>query len=143
MKKYLILAIMVLTLLVPTAVMAADVVVLDTTVVAQVVSFEITPSYVNFGAVIVGVYSEVRTFTVHNSGNVNITIAASTASDFYYNRMEISVDGVSYMPVSSFSAFPIAVEGTPTIYVRVKPMSGDTIGLNNGSLTFIATPVTP
>jgi len=149
MKKYLILAIMVLTLLVPTAVLAADPPITATsTPVAQSLIITLSTNTLNYGNVVVDRDSVVIPFDLRNDGNVPFTVSIYPSGGFYANNMLFSLTG----GVGSFGLNPtgfttttIAVGNTMTIYTMVHPYgtwlnANGGIGiLQTGSLSFIAT----
>lgn len=159
MKKFLILAIMVLTLLVPTAVMGAPfegsgTIVTTTVVVPQTVVFSILNASesdylttLDFGTVIAGRDSAVQEFSIRNDGTGSITVKINTAHLFYQQRMKVSFGVGEYIPYSvmGYWASPtingsltIPPGGTQKVYAKVTPASADT-GTQPGVLTFVAT----
>jgi hypothetical protein len=151
LKKLLILAIMALTLLIPTAVMAADVA-LDTKVLAPTVVFSIVDvtegSYISamdFGDVIAGRDSDIQTFKIRNDGTGSIVVKISTAHTFYQLRMTLSSGaGWETYPGGSGWTTP-AIDGTLTVppgtaltlSAKVHPLNAD-VGTQPGTLTFLA-----
>jgi hypothetical protein len=148
-KKITILAIMVLTLLVPTAVMAESASTSLSTDVVATVGLSVTPTDFFFGVVTVGTDSGVTTFTVTNTGTVPITVTASIPTDptgFYTNCLLLAPSGGIYSKVSAFnywdySSVAIPIGGSITIYAKVHPDSMGYVATGIlGSLLFTATP---
>jgi len=150
MKKFLILAIMVLTLLVPTSVMAANPVPMTTTTVAQVASITVDVPNLNFvntvngGSVVIGTYSAVLPIIITNSGNIPITVTAVVGgadASFFNNSLQLDSGG-GYFGVGSWSyTTPIAPIGTLHINSRILPTQVITGAA--ATLTFVATPSVP
>jgi hypothetical protein len=90
MKKFLILAIMVLTLFVPTVAMAdtTDSVNLSSEVLPQV-SIAVDQTTLDFGVLTVGVSSAARTITLRNMGTSTIKVTTVTSAGFYNNCLYI------------------------------------------------------
>jgi hypothetical protein len=154
MRKFLILAIMVLSLLVPTAVMAEDVTV-STQVLAPTVVFSIVDvtegtyiSAINFGDVIAGRDSDSQTFKIRNDGTGSIKVKITTAHTFYQSSMSLST-GAGWETYGSGWTTP-AIDGTLTVppgaaltlSAKVHPTNTD-VGTQPGVLTFIAELATP
>ena len=131
---------MVLTLLVPTAVMAVDVP-LQTNVDEQVISFTVVPGSLGFGTVVVGASSVVVPFTITNTGNVKIVVTATISGDTsgFYSAY-LTLDG---HPVTAFTTVTLTpVTGnTQSVNAQVHPTAGGWTNPVNGSLTFTATMV--
>lgn len=146
------LTIMVLTLLVPTAVMGATDIVVGTEVLAPTVVFsavDVTESTyltnLNFGSVIAGRDSDIQTFKIRNDGTGRIIVKISTAHTFYQYRMTLSSGaGWETYPGGSGWTTP-AIDGTLTVpagtaltlSAKVHPEIGD-VGTQPGVLTFVA-----
>jgi hypothetical protein len=146
-KKITIMAIMVLTLLVPTAVMAdtSTPVGLETTVVTQTISFSVDPSSLGFGSVIAG-QASTQSFVITNTGNVPIKITASLPVDpggFYTAFMTLSVDGITWTYVSGFAPIIpndgdgiLDVGESVTIHAKISPPIGWATGSVSGQIIF-------
>lgn len=146
MKKFLILAIMVLTLLVPVSVMAANPVPMTTTTTAQVLSITTDATTLNFqrvggGSVVVGTYSAVIPIMITNSGNMPMTVTALVggADAAFYNASLQLDSGGGYFGVGVWShTTPIAV-GAPPLLVNARILPTTVITGAAGTLTFVAT----
>jgi hypothetical protein len=164
LKKLLILAIAIITLLVPTAVMAA--VPSESIVVTSEVKPEVSITIdnagsIDFGSIAVGVPTVwSREITISNTGTRPITIDADllttlgTDANFYFNCLEITQKDGSVWPAAYSGIYGIPGEefdlakdwstdvsagGGPVIVkVRLVATAGY-VGIQTGTITFMAT----
>jgi hypothetical protein len=136
LKKLLILAIAIITLLVPTAVMGApidgDSINFSVEPVPPTVVIDVEPSGIDFGQIVIG-QSSIQPFTIKNNidagSNVNAIVTARLSAlntesmDFYEDYMTISSDNINWPYVSGFS-YLLAKGETKTIWVKMAPLTG-------------------
>lgn len=154
-EKFLVLAIMVVTLLIPTAVMGAG----DTESVGLVTSSEeptvvlsVSTASLNFtrdgsdtAPVVIGIDSGVEDIIVTNtvSSNVPMTLTIEiTGADasFYQDSLWLSINGADWFPATGWSYTNQLAIGD-SLPIRAKIHTHTVITGAVASLTFIATPV--
>ena len=138
MKKFLIFAIVVLTLMIPTSVLAdTGSVTMETVVAAQTISFSLDPSALGFGTVVVGTDSQVVNFTVHNTGNVPIKVASAvTGSGLYASCLKLQQGAWDWATVVGWTSPTIPAGGTLIISAKIVHPSAEFVGTKAGTLTF-------
>jgi hypothetical protein len=140
---------MVLTLLVPTAVMAVEPpITVTATPVSQNLVITLSTNTIAYGDVVIDRDSAVIPFDLRNDGNVPFTVQVNPSSGFYADCMWFSLTGNSgsySLNPSGFTTAKLNVGDTITIYTMIHPTSawfalnGGIGVLQTGSLSFVAT----
>lgn len=141
MKKVLLLILLVLTMMIPVSALAdTGSTSLETTVAAQVVSFSIDPTALRFGTVVVGTDSDVVNFTVHNTGNVPLKVAAAvTGSGLYTNCLKLQQGAWDWATVVGWTSPTIPAGGSLIISAKIVHPTAEFVGTKAGTLTFTST----
>ena len=141
MKKFLIISILIMIMMIPMAVSADTVsATLDTSVAAQVISFTMTPTALGFGTVIVGMDSQVTSFTIANTGNIPIKVSAViTGSPLYTSCLQFQQNGGGYATAVGWSSPAIPAGGSFVISAKIVKPTAEFVGKIAGTLTFTST----
>ena len=145
MKKFLILLIMGFTLLIPTAVMAANPLPMTTNAIAQSLIVTTDATALNFtgsganGAVVVGTDSNTITLNITNGGNVRMDVTAVVSgadSTFYGSSLMIEQNG-GWVYASGWSYPSLAKGASITVNLKVHPTTANPNYV--GNLNFVGT----
>ena len=150
MKKFLLVLLMALVVMIPTTgVFAANPVPMTATTIAQVVSIGVDVTGLHFvngtgGPVVVGTDSAVIPVIITNTGNVPITVSVAVGgadATFYNSYLRLSSGGEYSTVVVWTYATAIPVGDSITIYTKIHPLAVITGAA--ATLTFIGTSTVP
>ncbi len=136
-SDHLLIADMVLGDVLYTPCLDKSLIALDVNVVPAVVSISVSPMIVNFGSIIFGGDSLVKSFTVTNSGNVAADMTADIESEWYQTYLHI--DGVPYDTGWTLTTIP--ADSSDDYDLQLVGVEG--LGTYSGVLVFTATPPPP
>ena len=150
MKRFLLVLMMALIMMIPTSsVFAANPVPMTTTTEAQRVSIDVGTASLHFvsgtgGSVVVGTDSAVQSFNITNTGNVPITVSVIVGGSdaAFYNACLFLSSGGAYSTVVGWTDMvAIPVDGSVTIYAKIHPLT--VIVGAVATLTFVGTSTIP
>ena len=140
MKKFLIMLLLIMTIMIPMTVSAdtgkAD---MEASVIAQVVSFSMNPTALGFGTVIVGTSSSEVNFKIINTGNVPLKVTADVTGPLYVKCLELQGE-----QAQGWSSPVISVGGELSISAKIVKPTAEYLGSKiAGTLTFVSEAVIP